>query len=260
MLGVTGILNVLFITNDLSDFDERLKLVIKHELGIEVKLKLYLQQQGNYKELHKSLKKSIDSYDFVIFSARKQVDESHIIKTINYIPAEKLILLHSNGNWLKGSVSTIYRDEQQDIFNALVSLTYMANYKKIFLLKDEIHLYSKPLLRGITDFANNYKLELLLKGYKELVFDSKYMYILYSERELYKFLKILKKQHSNFANICLLSLNDSPYREVLPSFIRYLAPDIPKIGKLIAEIMKNGGIQHKLLTSSFVKKGLPIRH
>jgi|GEM_PF-5005084 len=254
MFGVTGILNVLFVTNDLSDFDERLQLVIQKELGIEIKLKLYLLQGKDYKKHHKNLKKSITLYDFIIFSAQKQVEDSHIIKVLNYIPAEKLILLHSDEKWLKANVSTICRDEKQDIFNALVSLICTISFKKIILLKEEARLFSKQLLKGISDFADSYKLEVLLSSYNELVLSADYLYILCNEQELYKFLKILQKQNGEFPEAHLLSLSNSHYREVLPSFIHYLAPDVSKTGKLIAEIMQNGGIQHKITASSFVKR------
>ena len=143
--------NILFLVNKLSSYKLNIYNSFNKHIGANshTDLQIYHCDESLFLNL---LEKNKGSYDYyVIMSHFKNEDFKHVaapekvVKAINNIPKEKLIMLDDVNLGIDGTIVEIYQDFENDIYNALLEgFQKISNYKKLALVYPEKSIYPYP--------------------------------------------------------------------------------------------------------------------
>lgn len=193
-------INILFLINKLSSYKLETYNSFLNSAGpnSHTDLHIYHCDESLFLNLLNKYKSTYDYY--VIMPHFKTEDLKHVsyteqvIKAINKIPEEKLVIMDNIKLETKGEVIKIYQDFENDIYDALKSgIKKISNYTKIILVYPEkaVYPYPKRILHGFRKFCAEYSIdfEILNKVYDDMILKKGDLFITIEENDLVNLMK-----------------------------------------------------------------------
>ncbi|MEH6406381.1 MAG: GntR family transcriptional regulator [Leeuwenhoekiella sp.] len=241
--------NILFLINKLSSYKMRVYNSFINSLGgnSHTDLHIYHCDKTLFLNLLDKHKAAYDYY--VIMPHFKTEDLRHIsatddvVKALEAIPKNKLILLDNNKLEVKGVLTEVYQDFEDDIYNALNSgIDKILNYKKLFLIYPEksVYPYPKRILHGFRKFCVEHSMtfEVLDEIYDDMVLKKGDLFITIEESDLVNLVKQIRdKEFGIGKEIGVISYNDTPLKELLG--ITVISTDFKLMGETAALMILN---------------------
>lgn len=239
--------NVLFLINKLSTYKMRIFNAFVETLGTSAKVDLDIYHcQADVFEKIVNQKKNDYSYFAIMLHFRDDTNQhtdcsDKILKVIQQIPEDKLIILDRNveNHFLKAG--RVYQDFNEDIFQALnAGIAQLKKYKKIILVypSKAIYPYPKEILIGFKRFCakNELDCEVLDEIYDSMDLQIKDLYIIIQESDLVNLVKQIRDRHYKLGeDIGVISYNDTPLKDLLG--ITVISTDFKEMGASAAKMI-----------------------
>ena len=219
--------NILFLINKPSSYKIEVYNAFVETIGTlgQVNMYLYYCDENIFID---AITKNLHKYDFfVVMPHFKNKVNNHVsytpnvIKTIETIPKEKLLLIDNSHAEISGNFISIYQNYKDDIFQAMQeAMDQLKNYKKIILVypQKSVFPYPQGILTGFIQFCEhyNFSFEILDQIYKGLEFQSKEAYITIQEGDLVNLVQqITEKKLIMGKDVGVLSYNETPLKALL---------------------------------------------
>lgn len=243
-------LNVFFMVNKPSSYKLMIYNSFANALGMEghVTLAIYHCDESLF---IRKLQKNHGAHDYyVIMPHFKNEHMTHVsitenvLKEIEKIPKDKLLILDNNVGAIKGNYGAIYQDFKKDIYNALKEgINYIQKYDSLILVypNKSIFPYPKGILQGFTQFCGEYNFnhEILDEIYDDMELKSKDLYIMVEESDLVNLVQQVKNKNLILGkDIGIISYNDTPLKSLLG--ITVIGTDFKAMGETAAYmVLKN---------------------
>lgn len=242
-------IDVFFLINKPSSYKMEVYNAFVDTLGVKGHVNMYLYYCDEILFIN-ALKKNINNYNyFVIMPHFRSKGKNHVnytskvIKAIETIPKEKLIILDNSYAEISGTFTAIYQDFKEDIIYALEKgLEKLKKYKKIILVYPTKTVFPYPtrVLVGFIQFCEEHQFdfEILDQIYSELEFESKEVYITIEDGDLVDLIQQIRKKNLVIGkDVGLISYNETPLKALLG--ISVLSTDFKKMGTVAAELILN---------------------
>lgn len=164
-----------------------------------------------------------------------------IIKTIETIPKNKLILIDNSNLEIKGDYGSIYQDYKGDLIDALYEgIKKLKKYDKIILVYPSklIYPYPRRTLHGFREFCiqNKFEFEVIDQIYDDMEFQSKDVYITIEEMDLVNLVRQIRSNNLKIgAYIGIISYNETPLKDLLD--ITVISTDFKAMGEAAARLI-----------------------
>ncbi|WP_276167331.1 GntR family transcriptional regulator [Zobellia alginiliquefaciens] len=239
--------NILFLINKLSSYKMRIYNSFIESIGgtSHTNLFIYHCEEDLFLSL---LEKNRNAYDYYVIMPHFKTEKlkhisftPEIIKAIDQIPKEKLIVMDNPISELKGNYIGIYQDFENDIYNALKKgLDKISNYKKLIITYPEksIYPYPKRILNGFKKFCTEHFIdfEVLDEIYDDMILKKGDLFITISESDLVNLVNQIRNQEFELGNdIGVISYNDTPLKQLLG--ITCISTDFQVMGETAARMI-----------------------
>lgn len=242
-------LKVLLIFNKLSDFRSEIYDGFLLQIDGRASVDLYIHSISNHNSRHfeEVIREKVDTYDYFAIMLHASHLNEDILKTVNSIPKEKLLILDKRNEFIRGNYACVYQDFEADIYEALLKAKHLiTKYKTLNFVIQEKYFYSLSIMEGVTRFAieNNLKYNIYTEV-NEAIIRQNEAYLVLSERFLAEILKNCTIQNLKIGlDIGILSYNETPVKEVLSGGITVVTTDHFQLGKTAADLILNGKKEH----------------
>jgi len=242
-------LKVLLIFNRLSDYRNEIYNGFLLHIGSRASVDLYIHSISNQNSLHfaEVIRDKINHYDFVAIMLHATHINEDILKTVNSIPKEKLLILDKRNEFIRGNYACVYQDFEADIYEVLSKAANLIfKYKTLNFVIQEKYFYSLAIMEGITRFAieNNLRYNIYTEIDAKIIRKNE-AYVVLSERFLTEILKGCQAQNLKIGiEIGILSYHETPVKKVLSGGITVVTTDHFQLGKTAAELILNGKKEH----------------
>jgi hypothetical protein len=243
------VLKVLLIFNRLSDYRNEIYDGFLLQFGGRASVDLYIHSISNQNSLHfaEVIREKKNHYDFVAIMLHATHINEDILKTVNSIPKEKLLILDKRNEFIRGNYACVYQDFEADIYEVLSkAANLILKYKTLNFVIQEKYFYSLAIMEGVTRFAieNNLRYNIYTEIDAEIIRKNE-AYLVLSERFLTEILKYCHAQNLKIGlDIGILSYNETPVKEVLSGGITVVTTDHFQLGKTAADLILNGKKEH----------------
>ena len=242
-------LKVLLIFNKLSDFRNEIYNGFLLQIGSRASVDLYIHPITHHNSIHfaEVIRDKINTYDFFAIMLHATHINEDILKTVNSIPKEKLLILDKRNEFIRGNYACVYQDFEADIYEALLKAkNLITKYKTLNFVIQEKYFYSLAIMEGVTRFAieNNLKYNIYTEVNDGIIRKNE-AYLILSERFLAEILKHCNVKDLKIGlDIGILSYNETPVKEVLSGGITVVTTDHFQLGKTAADLILNGKKEH----------------
>lgn len=241
--------NILFLVNKLSTYKMRIYNSFINNIGGNSHTDLHIYHCDDSLFLN-LIDKNIKAYDYYVIMPHFKTDDlkhtsftDEIVKAINRIPKEKLVVMDNNKLKIDGNIVEIYQDFENDIYNALKEgLPKITRYKKLFLVYPENSIYPYPrrILHGFRKFCVEFDIdfEILDEVYDDIILKHGDLFITIEESDLVNLVnQIRDKEFALGQDIGVISYNDTPLKELLG--ITVISTDFKVMGETAAMMILN---------------------
>lgn len=243
-------LNIFFLVNKPSTYKMEIYNSFVDAIGINAHVNMYIYHCDEYLFIN-ALERNLGAYDYyVIMPHFRDANSNHVsytddvIKIVEKIPKDKLIMLDNTKPKIKGEYGTIYQDFKKDIYNALKEgLEKIKKYEKIILVypTKSANPYPRRILDGFQQFCREYDFdfEVLEEIYDDMELTSKDVYIAIQERDLVNLVRQVRSNNLILGeDIGIISYNETPLKELLG--ITVISTDFKAMGESAAYmVLKN---------------------
>ena len=242
-------LKVLLIFNKLSDFRNEIYDGFLLQIAGRASVDLYIHSISNHNSRHfeEVIREKMDAYQYFAIMLHATHLNEDILKTVNSIPKEKLLILDKRNEFIRGNYACVYQDFEADIYEALSKAkNLITKYETLNFVIQEKYFYSLSIMEGVTQFAveNNLKYNIYTEVNHEIIRKNE-AYLILSERFLAEILKHCNAQNLKIGlDIGILSYNETPVKEVLSGGITVVTTDHFQLGKTAADLILNGKKEH----------------
>ncbi len=242
-------LKVLLIFNRLSDYRNEILDGFLLQFGERASIDLYIHSIANQNSLHfaEVIRDKINHYDFVAIVLHATHINEDILKTVNSIPKEKLLILDKRNEFIRGNYACVYQDFEEDIYEVLSkAANLIRKYKTLNFVIQEKYFYSLSIMEGVARFAieNDLRYNIYTEIHAEIIRKNE-AYVVLSERFLTEILKYCHARNLKIGlDIGILSYNETPVKEVLSGGITVVTTDHFQLGKTAADLILNGKKEH----------------
>jgi DNA-binding transcriptional regulator YhcF (GntR family) len=239
--------NILFLVNKLSSYKMRIYNSFINSIGgtSHTDLHIYHCEEELFLNL---LEKNKNAYDYYVimphFKTEKLKHASftpEVVKAIDEIPKNKLVIMDNAIAEIKGAFVEIYQDFENDIYNALQDgLSKISKYDKLFIVYPEssVYPYPKRILHGFRKFCVEHAIdfEVLDEIYDDMILKKGDLFITISESDLVNLVnQIRDKEFELGSEVGLISYNDTPLKELLG--ITCISTDFKTMGETAARMI-----------------------
>ena len=242
-------LKVLLIFNKLSDFRNEIYDGFLLQIDGKASVDLYIHSISNHNSRHfeEVVREKMDTYDYFAIMLHATHLNEDILKIVNSIPKEKLLILDKRNEFIRGNYACVYQDFEADIYEALSKAkNLISKYITLNFVIQEKYFYSLAIMEGVTQFAveNNLRYNIYTDVKDEIIRKNE-AYLILSERFLAEILKHCNAQNLKIGlDIGILSYNETPVKEVLSGGITVVTTDHFQLGKTAADLILNGKKEH----------------
>lgn len=241
--------NVFFLVNKPSTYKMLIYNSFVDTIGVKGHVNMYIYHCDESLFI-KALEKNLGAYDYyVVMPHFRDPNYNHVsytpevLKVLEQIPKDKLIMLDNIKPWVKGEYSAVFQDFKNDIYYALKEgLKKLKKYDKIILVypSKSVNPYPHRILHGFRLFCveNDLDFEILDEIYEDMELVSKDVYITIQERDLVNLIhQIRKKKLILGKDIGVISYNETPLKELLG--ITVISTDFKVMGEMAASLILN---------------------
>ena len=243
-------INVFFMINKPSSYK---MIIFNHFVNImgvnaHVNLSIYHCEESLFIN---AIEKNLGAFNYyVIMPHFKDTDLNHVsftpnvLKTIERIPKDQLLVVDNAKPEIKGNYGSIYQDFKEDIYNALIEgMDKLKKYDRLILVypSKSVHPYPRRIVHGFRYFCQkfDFEFEILDEIYDDMEFESKDVYITIEEMDLVNLLRQVRARNLVLGkDIGVISYNETPLKELLG--ITVISTDFKAMGETAAYmILKN---------------------
>ena len=241
--------NILFLINKLSTYKMRIYNSFINTIGGNSHTDLHIYHCDNSLFVN-LIEKNINAYDYYIIMPHFKTENlqhisytDDVIKAINMIPKNKLVLMDNNNLEIEGDFIEIYQDFENDIYNALKEgLAKISRYGKMILVYPEnaIYPYPRRILHGFRKFCVEHKIdyEVLDEIYDDIILKKGDLFITIEETDLVSLVnQIRDKEFILGVEIGIISYNDTPLKDLLG--ITVISTDFKVMGETASRMILN---------------------
>lgn len=241
--------NILFLINKLSSYKMRIYNSFIDNIGgnSHTDLHIYHCDKSLFLNL---IEKNLGAYDYYIIMPHFKTDElkhvsssEEIIKAINKIPKEKLVIMDNNRLQINGAAIEVYQDFENDIYEALnEGIAKISRYSKLILTYPENSVYPYPrrILHGFRKFCveKSLSFEIIDEIYDDMILKKGDLFITIEESDLVNLVKQIRdKEFLIGREIGVISYNDTPLKDLLG--ITVISTDFKMMGEKTASMILN---------------------
>ncbi len=239
--------NILFLINKLSSYKMRIYNSFVNSIGStsHTDLHIYHCEEDLFLNL---LEKNKNAYDYYVimphFKTEKLKHASftpEVVKAINEIPKNKLVIMDNPIAEIKGAFIEIYQDFENDIYNSLQEgLAKISKYEKLFMAypANSVYPYPKRILHGFRKFCveHNIDFEVLDEIYDDMILKKGDLFIIITESDLVNLVNQIRIQEFELgSDIGVISYNDTPLKQLLG--ITCISTDFKTMGETAARMI-----------------------
>ena len=240
---------ILFLIGELNPYKTKTYNAFVDSLGCNSDVDLVIYN-GDVDLFYETLKKHHLNYDYFVIMPYFKLDKNtyneitqKAIKSISLIEEERLIFMENTTEPLSNQITTIYKDFENEVYNALkLGVDKICNYKKIVVVHPVFSLLPKSnkIIYGIRKFCSEYDIEFsVIKNIdKDISIKKRELFIIIEEADLVNFIK--QTRDSKYVlgkDIGVISYHDTPLKNLFG--ISVLSTDYNAIGKIAAKIVLN---------------------
>ena len=243
-------INVFFMINKPSSYKMIIFNHFVNTMGVNahVNLSIYHCEESLFIN---AIEKNLGAFNYyVIMPHFKDTDLNHVsftpnvLKTIERIPKDQLLVVDNAKPEIKGNYGSIYQDFKEDIYNALIEgMDRLKKYDRLILVypSKSVHPYPRRIVHGFRYFCQkfDFEFEILDEIYDDMEFESKDVYITIEEMDLVNLLRQVRARNLVLGkDIGVISYNETPLKELLG--ITVISTDFKAMGETAAYmILKN---------------------
>lgn len=242
--------DVFFLINKPSSYKMEVYNAFVDTIGLKGRVNMFIYYCDEELFIN-SLKKNINNYNyFIIMPHFIGKGKSHVnytpkvIKAIEAIPKEKLVILDNSYSEISGNFTAIYQDYKKDIAQALEEgVEKVKKYKKFILVYPSKSLfpYPKAVLQGFVQFCKKHKMdfEVLDEIYPDQEFDSREAYITLEDSDLVNLIQEIRAKNLTMGvDVGVISYNETPLKALLG--ITVISTDFKVMGEQAAKLLLSG--------------------
>ena len=241
--------NVLFLFNKLSAYKMKTYSSFINTVGANAHTDLHIYHCDETLFLN-LLDKFEGAYDYYVITTHFKTDElkhlsftDEVVKAIERIPKEKLVIMDNIKLGMEGEIIKIYQDFENDIYNALKEgLSKISKYKRLILVYPEkaVYPYPRRILHGFRKFCVEHEInfEILSEVYDDMILKKGDLFITIEESDLVNLMKQIRDEEYVLGKeIGVISYNDTPLKELLG--ITCMSTDFNIMGETAARMILN---------------------
>lgn len=183
-------------------------------------------------------------FDYYILMPHFKEDVTPIIEKI---PADRLLLLDAFPSNYTDNCAAVYQNFYSDSYEGLRSiLDKLCKYEALHIVyNDKFQYMPSGYIEGAYRFSGEFKFPVYVEpGFDMNDIRKHHCYMAVSERDLAAIIKSITAKGLNIGEeIGLMSLDDTPLKEVLIGGITTLTTDVELMGHTAAELIKSGEIR-----------------
>lgn len=190
-------------------------------------------------------------FDTLVTNARGKYDyyilmphfNSDISATLNKIPAESLLLLDAWPHGYSRNCAAVYQNFISDAYEGLKCMVEkLRKYNALHIVyNDKFQYMPDDFVAGAYRFSGEFRFPVYVEpGFDMNRIEKGHCYMAVSERDLAAIIKSMKAKRLKIKkDIGLMSLDDTPLKEVLIGGITTLTTDFEEMGRLAASLVRN---------------------
>jgi DNA-binding LacI/PurR family transcriptional regulator len=257
----TGVasMKVLLVFNKLSDFKDKIYQSFLEKLGEKAHVDVYVHQVTPLSTQHfdQVIRERITEYDHVAVLLHSSYLHEDVLKTLNSIPKEKLLILDKRNEFIRGEYACVYHDFEEGIQRIFSEIKdSLSKYQTINLVVNESNTIAKSLEEGIQKFAKQYSFDFhVINEIKEEVVKPNQVFLILSEQGLADILKLCTKHQLSLGeNIGIISYNETPLKEVLFGGISVVTINYEELGRQAANLILQRKKEHIKTPIRFIQR------
>ena len=179
---------------------------------------------------------------------------------VSKIPRDKLLILDSDIPRLSSNgYAAVYQDFEKDVIeNLQKALPWIKKYKNLHLVlgRDHLQFVPAPFIKGYKKFCKIKRIPgKIMDTLEEKNIHAGDAYLTIHDFDNVNFIKYCeKKKWKSGKDIGLISLDDSPFREILAGGITVISTDFEKMGISAGQLIKEKRIEKIANPSMFIKR------
>ncbi|TRW23882.1 GntR family transcriptional regulator [Flavobacterium zepuense] len=243
-------LSIFFLVNKPSTYKMMIYDSFVNAIGAYGQVEMYVYHCDETLFIN-ALERNMGAHDYYIIMPHFRDNNSNhvsytdnIIKVIEQIPKDKLIMLDNTKPGITGEYGTIYQDFKNDIYDALKEgLEKLRKYDKVILVypSKSANPYPRRIVHGFQRFCSEFDIdfEILDEIYDDMEFQGRDVYITIQERDLVNLMRQIQRNKLQLGtDIGVISYNETPLKELLG--ITVISTDFVALGESAAYmVLKN---------------------
>ncbi|MDH4462076.1 MAG: hypothetical protein ACOVOW_07120 [Spirosomataceae bacterium] len=242
-------IKILVVFNRIGDFRDKIYQGFLDEIGDVALVDLYVQQMDNSTASHfdKTINEKIARYDYIAIMLHSSHLSEDVLKVVNTIPREKLLILDKRNQFIKGEYACVYQDFEGDILTALnQALPLLEKYSGINLISSQNYPFAHCISNALSQFAKQHHFDFhFYTEVNQTTIRSEEAYLILSEQYLADTIKITQELGYQLGvDIGLVSYHDSPLKEILAGGITVVTTDHAQLGRSAASLILTNKKEH----------------
>ena len=242
--------NILFLYNKLSAYKMKTYNSFINTIGANAHIDLHIYHCDETLFLN-LLDKFEGAYDYYVITTHFKTEElkhssstDEVVKAIQKIPEEKLVIMDNIKLNVEGKIIKIYQDFENDIYDALKEgLEKIQQYTRVILVYPDkaVYPYPRRILHGFKKFCIEFEInfEILDEVYDDIVLKKGDLFITIEESDLVNLVKQIRDNKMKLGkHIGVISYNDTPLKELLG--ITVMSTDFKLMCETAARMIHNG--------------------
>ncbi len=248
-------IKVALVFSKLSNYKRSLYYSFVETMGNKADVDVFIYNY-NIEKFDEIVEKQMSSYDFFVILPQFNEENERGAEVISKIPKEKVLLIDRTLDVLK-DYPVVYQEFEKDIQTALDEGKHLLKkYEKLNLVFPPQENYSKNIKRGFQIFCQVNELDFsILNQVDEKDVIQKQAYVIISDDDLYRFIKISKEKNWKLGkDIGVVAYNDNPVKEILEDGITTITTNHDEIGRLAAQMILSREFTRIKSPFSFIRR------
>ena len=247
---------VLLLVGKITDSNQELYNTLSDELGKNYSVDIFTfdYKTKNFVEI---LNQQLGNYHYYVVLPHLIEENEETHKTLKKIAGDRLIVLEQTFKDLQHQYAKVTLANLLNLDSIFNTHTNLFNKYKGFnlVLSDEVY-FDANLITSLRNFCNNIQLDFqVLDGLEEDDFEKNQIYFTLNEADLVQTIRFAENMQWTIGkDLGIISLNDSPMKEILANGITVFSLEFNKIGEKVAEGIKNAQRINDSIDIKFIKR------
>lgn len=234
-------LRVLLILNKLSAYKKIIYYSFVNTLGDKATVDLQVHHY-NAVLLKKILEENKGKYHYYVIMPHffDGLDTVNVLKELEKIPKDELVILDKHLPELKGNYLCVYQDFENDIYEVLEeNESLLVKYKELVLVFPEGENYPNEIVKGFRKFCSHYnKVYRITETAAGISLKKGSLFIVIEESDLVDLVKkMMEKNFKPGKDIGILSFNETTLKEILAGGIATISTHFEAMGSTAATLI-----------------------